>query len=102
MALQIASPFLTPADQDALAELFRRGTAENTLRAYEQDLRYIMAWKAAAFGTGLEWLPDNSALLVRMIPAGRGAAPTEAQTPTGPIVQVNEGRLRHRPQLARG
>ncbi|WP_299912387.1 tyrosine-type recombinase/integrase [uncultured Paracoccus sp.] len=66
MALQIASPFLTPADQDALAELFRRGTAENTLRAYEQDLRYIMAWKAAAFGTGLSW-PEDEAVALRFI-----------------------------------
>ena len=66
MALQIASPFLTPADQAALAELFRRGTAENTLRAYEQDLRYIMAWKAAAFGTGLSW-PEVEAVALRFI-----------------------------------
>ncbi len=42
----------------------------------------------------IQRLQETAGLLVRMIPAGRGAAPTEAQTPTGPIVQVNEGRPR--------
>ncbi|TRW93152.1 tyrosine-type recombinase/integrase [Paracoccus sp. M683] len=57
---------LTPADQDALAELFRRGTAENTLRAYEQDLAYIGAWKAAAFGAALAW-PEEEPVALRFI-----------------------------------
>ncbi|MFC6689216.1 tyrosine-type recombinase/integrase [Jhaorihella thermophila] len=31
------------------------GHARNTLRAYERDLIYITAWKAARFGAALEW-----------------------------------------------
>jgi dipeptidyl aminopeptidase/acylaminoacyl peptidase len=46
----------------------------------------------AAFGTGFDWLPDSSAILIRAIPRGRGAAPSDRQAPTGPIVQENEGR----------
>ncbi|WP_299911312.1 tyrosine-type recombinase/integrase [uncultured Paracoccus sp.] len=66
MTLPIALASLTPADQDALAELFRRGTAENTLRAYEQDLAYITAWKAAAFGAAPSW-PEDEAVALRFI-----------------------------------
>lgn len=65
-SLPLAPPSLTPADQDALAELFRRGTAENTLRAYEQDLAYITAWKAAAFGAALHW-PEAEPVALRFI-----------------------------------
>ena len=46
----------------------------------------------AAFGSGFEWLPDSSGLLVRMVPAGRGAAPSATAAPSGPIVQENAGR----------
>jgi dipeptidyl aminopeptidase/acylaminoacyl peptidase len=46
----------------------------------------------AAFGNGYEWLPDSSGLLARMVPAGRGAAPSGAAAPAGPIVQENAGR----------
>jgi dipeptidyl aminopeptidase/acylaminoacyl peptidase len=46
----------------------------------------------AAFDPGLEWLPDSSALLVRLVPEGRGAAPAAAQVPSGPIIQENAGR----------
>lgn len=46
----------------------------------------------AAFGAGYEWLPDSSALVVRTIPARRGAAPGTTAAPTGPIVQENAGR----------
>ena len=46
----------------------------------------------AAFGTGYEWMPDSTALLVRTIPARRGPAPIAAGAPGGPIVQENAGR----------
>ncbi|MBP8929920.1 MAG: tyrosine-type recombinase/integrase [Paracoccus sp.] len=65
-SLPLAPISLTLADQDALTELFRRGTAENTLRAYEQDLAYIAAWKAAAFGQPLSW-PESEAVALRFI-----------------------------------
>ncbi len=46
----------------------------------------------AAFGTAIEWTPDSRAILVRLVPAGRGPAPAGAAAPSGPIVQENAGR----------
>ena len=56
--LPASSPALSSADQDALTDLYVRGTPENTLRAYERDLVYITAWKAARMGSILNW-PEN-------------------------------------------
>ena len=56
--LPASSPALSSADQDALTDLYVRGTPENTLRAYERDLAYITAWKAARMGSILNW-PEN-------------------------------------------
>ncbi len=58
--LPAASPALSAADQEALTDLYTRGTPANTLRAYERDLLYITAWKAARFGTALDW-PESEA-----------------------------------------
>lgn len=48
---------------------------------------------SATFGGGYSWLPDSSGLLVRLVPAGRGAAPAAATVPSGPLVQENAGRV---------
>ncbi len=45
----------------------------------------------AAPGASFEWLPDSEGLVVRVVPAGRGEAPTEAAVPTGPVVQESTG-----------
>lgn len=45
----------------------------------------------AYFGSPMEWVAGSEALIVRTIPAGRGAAPTEATTPTGPIIRRSTG-----------
>ena len=49
--LPAPSPALSADDQEALTDLYIRGTPANTLRAYERDLLYITAWKTARFGT---------------------------------------------------
>ncbi len=54
---------LSPEDEAALAALYKRGTPQNTLRAWERDLAYITAWKAAVFGTALAWPEDDRAAL---------------------------------------
>jgi integrase len=59
-------PALTKADEAALSDLFRRGTPQNTLRAYEHDLLYISAWKDAAFGQALAW-PEAEAVALRFV-----------------------------------
>jgi len=40
----------------------------------------------AATGAGMSWLPDSSGLLVRAVPADRGAAPDVTAAPAGPPV----------------
>ena len=55
MTLPVTPAHLSPADEAALAELYRRGTPPNTIRAWERDLAYISAWKLAAFGAPLAW-----------------------------------------------
>ena len=57
---------LSDADEDALTELYRRGTPPNTLRAWERDLAYISAWKMAAFGQPLHW-PEEEKVALRFI-----------------------------------
>ncbi len=57
---------LTPEDEATLTELYRRGTPENTLRAWERDLAYISAWKAAAFEQPLTW-PEEERVALRFV-----------------------------------
>lgn len=57
---------LAPEDEAALADLYRRGTPENTIRAWERDLAYITAWKAAAFGAPLAW-PEAERVALRFV-----------------------------------
>ena len=61
--LPAASPALSQADQDALTDLYVRGTPANTLRAYERDLLYITAWKVARFGSALDWPESETTAL---------------------------------------
>ncbi|MDP5221092.1 integrase, partial [Ruegeria sp. 2205SS24-7] len=61
-----ASPALSAADQEALTDLYVRGTPANTLRAYERDLLYVTAWKTARFGTALDW-PESEATALAFI-----------------------------------
>ncbi len=64
--LPAASPALSQADQEALTDLYVRGTPPNTLRAYERDLLYITAWKAARFDLALRW-PEAEATALAFI-----------------------------------
>jgi integrase len=57
---------LTEADQTALADLYRKGTPANTLRAWERDLAYIAAWKSAVFGRPLAW-PEEERVALRFV-----------------------------------
>lgn len=46
----------------------------------------------AAAGGAYDWTPDSAALVVRMVPRGRGAAPDVTRPPSGPIVEESMGR----------
>ncbi len=64
--ISLTAPALSPADSEALTELYLRGTPANTLRAYERDLLYITAWKQAAFAAPLAW-PESEAVALRFV-----------------------------------
>ena len=57
---------LSAVDQEALRDLYRRGTPQNTMRAWEQDLAYIAAWKLARFNQALNW-PEHEDVALRFI-----------------------------------
>ncbi|WP_127904391.1 tyrosine-type recombinase/integrase [Solirhodobacter olei] len=61
-----SSATLTAEDEAALTDLYRRGTPENTIRAWERDLAYVGAWKAAAFGKALSW-PEEERVALRFV-----------------------------------
>ena len=42
--------------------------------------------------SALNWMPDNRTLLVQLVPASRGAAPTEPPVPNEPNTQESSGR----------
>jgi dipeptidyl aminopeptidase/acylaminoacyl peptidase len=46
----------------------------------------------ATAGDPCDWLADNATLVCKLVPAGRGPAPAEPAIPSGPNVQVNEGK----------
>ncbi|MCA0205195.1 MAG: tyrosine-type recombinase/integrase [Proteobacteria bacterium] len=79
---------LSPADEQALTELFRKGTPANTLRAWERDLAYIAAWKMTAFGTPLSW-PEEESVALRFV-LHHAADLTQA---TGPARTVAEALI---------
>lgn len=46
----------------------------------------------AAFGPGYAWRPDSTGLMVLVLPASRGPAPSTTSVPAGPAIQENMGR----------
>ncbi|HEV8267026.1 MAG TPA: S9 family peptidase, partial [Thermoanaerobaculia bacterium] len=44
------------------------------------------------FGSDLQWMPDQTSLLVKLVPDGLGAPPPEPSTPLGPSIQETDGR----------
>ncbi|KGJ01827.1 Site-specific recombinase XerD [Paracoccus halophilus] len=79
---------LSAEDAAALGALYRRGTPENTLRAWERDLAYLAAWKAAAFGADLAW-PEEESVALRFV-LDHAVDLSEA---TGPARQVAEALI---------
>src|SRR5437764_4045226 len=46
----------------------------------------------AAAGDPCDWLRDNTTLVCKVVPMGRGPAPADETVPAGPNVQENEGK----------
>lgn len=59
-------PLPSLASRQALHDLYLRGTPPNTRRAYEADLAYITAWKAAACAAPLDW-PESEDTALRFL-----------------------------------
>ncbi len=57
---------LAAEDEAALINLYHRGTPANTRRAWERDLVYLAAWKAAVFGRALVW-PEEERVALRFL-----------------------------------
>lgn len=47
----------------------------------------------AVLGEPCEWLADSLAMLCKIVPAARGAAPTSSDVPSGPNVEENLGKV---------
>ncbi len=86
MDLPLAPAQLSPADEAALTDLYRRGTPQNTLRAWERDLVYLTAWKQAAFGRPLVWPEDESVALRFVLDHARDL--TEAPGPARDVAEA--------------
>lgn len=54
--------------------------------------RLTTAYVNAATGGSYDWGPDSRSLVVRLVPANRGAAPDVTRPPQGPIVAESMGR----------
>lgn len=86
MDLPISPATLSPADEAALTELYRRGTPANTLRAWERDLVYLTAWKQAAFGEPLSW-PEDERVALRFV-LDHASDLTDATGPARDVAEV--------------
>ncbi|APZ55215.1 tyrosine-type recombinase/integrase [Salipiger abyssi] len=74
-------PRLSEQETAALNDLYRRGTPENTLRAYERDLVYIAAWKRTRLDAGLTWPEDETTALLFLLDHSRDLGPADIADP---------------------
>ena len=88
MKLPLAPPALSAAEAEALTDLWRRGTPENTLRAWERDLAYIAAWKLLACGEELAW-PESESVALRFLLEHA----QDLSTASGPAREVAEALI---------
>ncbi|MFD2570737.1 prolyl oligopeptidase family serine peptidase [Spirosoma soli] len=75
-------------------------STDNRIDLYVVDVATATAQKIgtlalnATLGTPFRWVSDSKSLIVKTIPAGRGAAPEVSRVPVGPTVQENVGGKR--------
>lgn len=78
-------------------------TTDNRVELYVLDVTTQRTTRAtdaavnAAYGPAFWWLPDSKTLVVKTVPATRGAAPQPSRVPTGPTVQENLGKKAQAP-----
>jgi dipeptidyl aminopeptidase/acylaminoacyl peptidase len=54
--------------------------------------RLVSSHVNSTTGDPFDWMPDNTTILCKLVPAGRGSVPREEQVPTGPNVQESAGK----------
>jgi dipeptidyl aminopeptidase/acylaminoacyl peptidase len=64
-----------------------------TAHAHRIGLLRLNAVLGGAGGAPCAWMPDSEALLCKIVPATRGAAPKVSDVPTGPHVSENLGKV---------
>jgi dipeptidyl aminopeptidase/acylaminoacyl peptidase len=74
-------------DHPDRVELWVADVAARTARVWMDDL----AVSDAAPGPTFAWMPDSRSVVVRAVPRDRGAMPTQALIPSGPIVREASG-----------
>jgi len=73
-------------------------TIENRVELWVCDAIAVTARRVtdhhvnAAYAEVFQWMPDNRLILVKLIPAGRGAPPQKSIVPSGPNIQESEGK----------
>jgi len=70
---------------------------ENTIDLHIVDVsnaqtRQVQGAAINEVSTGCDWLDDSTGLLCGVVPATRGAAPTDPGVPAGPNIQESQGR----------
>ncbi|MFN1834956.1 S9 family peptidase [Balneola sp. MJW-20] len=84
-------------DGSAIAFLLTR---TNGIELWVADIQSAEARKLTAasvndtYGSAYEWSRDGKSLLVKMVPAGRGEAPSGMETPSGPVIEQSAGTAR--------
>ncbi|PIB91033.1 prolyl oligopeptidase family serine peptidase [Caulobacter sp. FWC2] len=98
VSLPAGARFLSPSWSPDSSKMAFVLDAKAGLELWVVDVKTAAARKVtepvvnAVFGSGYDWLPDGSGLVVQTILTGRGAAPVQTVTPTGPTVQESKGR----------
>lgn len=78
-------------------------TTDSALELYVIDVATQTAQRLgsgavnAAYGRAFWWAPDSKSLLVKTIPAARGAAPQPGRVPNGPTIQESLGKKAQAP-----
>lgn len=74
--------------QAELIDLYRRGTPENTRRAWERDLAYIAAWRVLRFGSPLQWPEQGEVALTFVLDHARDLLTARTSDPARHVAEA--------------
>ncbi len=94
-----ASHLMWSPDSKHLAFVQKQAGPDAGLQLWVVDVASASARRLGAYrlnavlGAPCEWMPDSAALLCKLVPARRGAAPASSEVPAGPNVEENLGKV---------